>query len=61
MCVELLLDHSLRPCLLTRRLMFCLKLYLAKFTGSDDRNILDSLYDSKMALGHGDSFPQFVR
>jgi hypothetical protein len=56
--VELLLDYSLRPRLLTGRLMFRLKLHFARFTDSDDRDILDSLYDPKTARGHGYSFPQ---
>ena len=58
-CIELLLDHSLRPRLLASRLMLRLELDFAELTDSDDRNILDSLYDPKIALGHGYSFPQF--
>jgi hypothetical protein len=57
--VELLLDYSLRPRLLSCRLMFRLKLYLAGLADSDHRNILDALYDAKVALGHEYSFPQF--
>jgi hypothetical protein len=43
--IELLLDHRLRPCLLTRRLMLGLKLHPAVLADSNNRNILDSLYD----------------
>jgi hypothetical protein len=50
--IELLLDDSLRPCLLTRRLVLGLELHFANFTDSDHRNVLDSLYDPKTALGH---------
>ncbi len=57
--IELLLDHSLCPRLLASWLMLRLELDLARLTDSDDRNILDSLYDPKIALGHGYSFPQF--
>ena len=59
MRIELLLDHSLRPRLLARRLMLRLKLHLATLADSDHRNILDSLHDAKIALGHRHSLPQF--
>jgi len=55
--IELLLDDRLRPCLLARRLMFCLELHFAALTDTDHRNILDSLHDAKIALGHGYSLP----
>ncbi len=55
MRIELLLDHRLRPRLLARRLMLRLKLGLAGLADSDDRNILDSLNDPKIALRHADS------
>ena len=58
--VELLLDYRLRPRLLTGGLMFRLELVLTGFTDSDEWNILDSLYDTKVALGHEYSFPQFL-
>jgi hypothetical protein len=58
--IELLLNYGLRPRLLARRLMFGLKLELAALADSDDRNVLDSLDDPKIALGHEDSFPQFA-
>jgi hypothetical protein len=57
--IELLLDHSLRPGLLAGRLVLGLKLHFAGFTGSDDRNVLHPLDDSKYALGHAYSLPQF--
>ena len=50
--VELLLDYRLRPRLLTGGLMFRMELLLTGFTDSDDRNVLDPLYDTKVALGH---------
>ena len=50
--IELLLDHSLRPRLLSHRLMLGLKLDFAEFTDSNHRNVLDSLDDAKLALGH---------
>jgi hypothetical protein len=59
--VELLLDYCLRPRLLSGWLMFRMELLLAGFADSDDRNILDSLYDTKIALGHEHSLPQFAR
>ena len=49
--IKLLLDHSLRPRLLASRLMLRLELDFAELTDSDDRNILDSLYDPKLRLG----------
>jgi hypothetical protein len=58
--IELLLNHSLRPCLLTRRLVLRLKLDFAGLTDSDDRNVLDALDDPQIALGHEYSLPQFV-
>ena len=58
--IELLLNYSLRPRLLASWLMFGLKLEPAAFADSDDGNVLDSLDDPKIALGHEDSFPQFV-
>src|ERR1700680_3634673 len=58
--IELLLDHSLRPRLLTGRLMLRLELLIAEFADSNDRNVLDSLYDTQIALGHEYSLPQFV-
>jgi hypothetical protein len=58
--VELLLDYSLRPCLLADGLMLGMELHIAGFTDSDDRDVLDSLDDTKIALGHDYSFPQFV-
>jgi hypothetical protein len=57
--IELLLNDSLRPRLLARRLMLRLKLNLAGLADSDDRNILYSPDDSKVALGHSYSLPQF--
>src|SRR6202023_1542459 len=57
--IELLLNHRLRSCLLPRRLMFCLKLHPAALADSDHRNVLDSLHDAKIALGHEYSLPQF--
>ena len=59
MRVELLLDHSLRPRLLARRLMLCLELHLAALADSDHGNILDAFHDAKIALGHAYSLPQF--
>lgn len=59
--IELPLDHGLRPSLLASRLMPRVELDLARLTDSDDRNILDSLYDPKIALGHEYSLPQFAR
>jgi hypothetical protein len=59
--IELLLDDRLRPCLLARRLMLCLELHFAALTDTDHRNILDSLHDAKIALGHGYSLPHFAR
>jgi hypothetical protein len=58
--IELLLDHSLRPRLLAGGLMLRLKLHPAELTDSDDRNILDSLHDPQIALGHEHSLPQFA-
>ena len=58
--IELLLNHSLRPCLLTRRLVLRLKLDFAGLTDSDDRNVLDAFDDPQIALGHEYSLPQFV-
>jgi hypothetical protein len=55
--IELLLDHSLRASLLASRLMLGLKLHFASLTDSDDRNVLHSFYDSKIALGHGTQSP----
>jgi hypothetical protein len=60
MSIELLLYDRLRSRLLSRRLMFCHELDLAGFTDSDDRNILHSLDDPKVALGHEHSVPQFL-
>lgn len=57
--IELLLNDSLRPRLLAGWLMLGVELYLAEFTDPDDRNIFDSLYYPKTALGHEHSFPQF--
>jgi hypothetical protein len=57
--IELLLDHSLRPRLLARRLVLRLKLNLAGLADPDDRNVLYSLYNPKIALGHSYSLPQF--
>ena len=57
MRIELLLDHSLRPRLLSDGLMFSLKLDSAAFTDSNHRNVLDSLDDAKIALGHEYSLP----
>lgn len=57
--IELLLDHSLRPGLLARRLMLGLELHFAGLTDSDHWNVLDSLYDPKIALRHATSLPQF--
>jgi hypothetical protein len=59
--VKLLLDHSLRPSLLSDGLMLRLELDLAEFTDSDYRNVLDSLYDPQIALGHAYSLPQIPR
>jgi hypothetical protein len=59
--IELLLDDSLRPCLLACRLMLGLELHLAALADSDHRNILDSFYDPKIALGHEYSLPQFAK
>ena len=61
MRIELLLDHSLRPGLLPRRLMLSVELHLAALTDSDHRNVLDSLYDPQIALGHAYSLPQIPR
>jgi hypothetical protein len=58
--IELLLDYRLRPGLLACRLMLCLELHLATLADSDHRNILDSFYDAKIALGHDHSLPQFA-
>jgi hypothetical protein len=58
--IELLLNYSLRSRLLACRLMFGLKLEPAAFADSDDWNVLDSLDDPEIALGHKESFPQFV-
>ena len=55
--VELLLDHSLRPGLLAGWLVLGLELLAAGFTDSNDRNVLHSLYDSKIGLGHGTQSP----
>ena len=52
MRIELLLNHRLRPRLLACRLMLGLKLGLAGLADSDDRNILDSFKDPKVALRH---------
>ena len=60
MRVELLLDHSLRPGLLSSRLMLSLKLDFAEFADSDHRNVLDAFYDPQIALGHEYSLPQFA-
>lgn len=57
--IELLLNDSLRPRLLAGWLMLGVELYLTEFTDPDDRNIFDSLYYPKIALGHEHSFPQF--
>jgi hypothetical protein len=57
--IELLLDHSLRPRLLSRRLMLSLELHLAALADSDHRNILDAFHDAKIALRHSYSLPQF--
>jgi hypothetical protein len=57
--IELLLDHSLRPRLLAGGLMSRLELLVTRFADPDNRNILDSLDDPKIALGHEYSFPQF--
>jgi hypothetical protein len=59
--IELLLDHGLSTGLLARRLMAGLKLYLAALADSDHGNILDSLYDAKIAHGHDHSLPQFTQ
>ena len=59
--IELLLDHSLRPGLLPRRLMLSLELHLAALTDSDRRNILNAFHDAKIALRHAYSLPQFGR
>ncbi len=58
--IELLLYDRLRSRLLSRGLMFRHELDLAGFTDSDDRNVLHSLDDPKVALGHEDSVPQFM-
>ena len=55
--IELLLDHSLRPGLLAGWLVLGLELLAAGFTDSNDRNVLHSLYDSKIGLGHGTQSP----
>jgi hypothetical protein len=55
--IELLLNHRLRPRLLTRRLVLSLKLDFAGLTDSDDRNVLDALDDPQIALGHDYSLP----
>jgi hypothetical protein len=57
--VELLLNDCLRPGLLARRLMLGLELHLAALADPDRGNILDSLYDTKITLGHAHSLPQF--
>ncbi len=57
MQVELLLDHSLGPRLLARRLMLCLELHLAAFADSNHRNVLDAFHDAKIALSHAYSLP----
>jgi len=57
--IELLLDHSLRPGLLSSRLMLRLELDLAEFADSDHGNVLDAFYDPQIALGHEYSLPQF--
>ena len=59
--IKLLLDHSLRPRLLSSRLMLRLKLDFTEVTDSDHRNVLDSLYDPQIALGHAYSLPQIPR
>jgi hypothetical protein len=60
-CIELLLDHRLRPRLLASRLMLRLELEATGLTHSNDRNVLDSLYDPKIALRHENSLPQNMR
>jgi hypothetical protein len=55
--VELLLDHGLRPRLLTGGLMLRLELLLAGLADSNDWDILDALDDPKSALGHEYSLP----
>jgi hypothetical protein len=52
MCIELLLDYRLRPRLLASRLMLRLELEATGLTHSNDRNVLDSLDDPKIALRH---------
>src|SRR5450755_287363 len=59
--IELLLDHRLRPGLLACGLMLRLELYFAALADSDHGNILDSLDDAKIALGHDHSLPHFDR
>ena len=58
--IELLLNHRLRPRLLTRRLMLRLKLNFAGLTDSNDRNVLDAFDDPQIALGHEYSLTQFA-
>ncbi|MGA8312366.1 MAG: hypothetical protein WB755_20215, partial [Terriglobales bacterium] len=58
--IELLLDYRLCPRLLSSRLMLRLELDFAELTDSDHRNVLDPLYDAKIALGHEYSLPQFA-
>lgn len=55
--IEVLLDHSLRPSLLTGGLVLGLELRLASLTDSDHRNVLDSPYDPKISLRHRHQSP----
>src|SRR5271166_5397996 len=56
--VELLLNRGLRFRLLASRMKDCGKLSVAELADSEHRNVPDASYNSKISLGHGDSFPQ---